>query len=53
MANKSDYLQIRISPEVKELLTNKALLLGMSVSEYVRLLVLEDVRKSLPDGVSL
>ena len=46
-ANKSESLMIRISPEVKAILTQKASALGMSMSEYVRLLILEDARKSL------
>ena len=42
MAAKSDYLHVRISPEVKDILTAKASRLGMTMSEYVRLLILED-----------
>ena len=47
MAAKSESLQIRISPEVKTILTQKASMLGMTMSEYVRLLILEDARKTL------
>ena len=47
MAVKSESLQIRISPEVKEILTQKANTLGMTMSEYVRLLILEDARKAV------
>jgi antitoxin component of RelBE/YafQ-DinJ toxin-antitoxin module len=51
MAAKSESLQIRISPEVKAILTEKAAALGMTMSEYVRLLILEDARKALaPPG---
>ncbi len=42
---KSESLLIRISPEVKSLLERKASKMGMSMSEYVRLLILEDARK--------
>ena len=52
MANKSELLQIRISPEVKAILAEKASLLGMNMSEYARLLILEDVRKSLENDPS-
>lgn len=47
MAKKSELLTIRISPEVKTILEKKAEFLGMTMSEYVRLLILEDARKSL------
>jgi len=47
MAVKSDSLMIRISPEVKTILTEKATALGMTMSEYVRLLILEDARKTV------
>ena len=46
-AKKSESLMIRISPEVKAILTEKATALGMTMSEYVRLLILEDARKVL------
>lgn len=46
-AKKSELLAIRISPEVKAILEEKASVLGMAMSEYVRLLILEDARKSL------
>ena len=52
MAIKSESLQIRISPEVKGILTVKATALGMTMSEYVRLLILEDARKTLSAGAS-
>lgn len=45
MASKTDYLHIRISPEVKALLEKNASKLGMSISEYVRHLILEDVKR--------
>jgi antitoxin component of RelBE/YafQ-DinJ toxin-antitoxin module len=45
MANKTDFLHIRISPEIKELAEKKASKLGMPLSEYVRYLVLEDVKR--------
>jgi len=44
---KSETLMIRISPEVKAILTEKATVLGMTMSEYVRLLILEDARKTM------
>ena len=44
---KNDRLFVRISPEVKELLAQKAAALGMNASEYTRLLILEDVRKDV------
>ena len=44
---KSETLMIRISPQVKEILESKASLLGMNMSEYVRLLIMEDARKTL------
>jgi antitoxin component of RelBE/YafQ-DinJ toxin-antitoxin module len=47
MAAKSEILAIRISPEVKAILAEKAAALGMAMSEYVRLLILEDARKTL------
>ena len=46
-AAKNESLQIRISSEVKEILSHKAAVLGMTMSEYVRLLILEDARKTL------
>lgn len=48
MANKSESLMVRVSPEVKRILSEKASALGMSMSEYARLLILEDARKALP-----
>ena len=45
VAVKNESLMIRISAEVKAILSNKASLLGMTMSEYVRLLILEDARK--------
>ena len=56
MASKSEQLAIRISPEVKAILTSKANALGMTMSEYVRLLILEDARKALatvPDNAGV
>ena len=50
MAVKSESLMIRISPEVKAILTTKASVLGMTMSEYVRLLILEDARKPIKDA---
>lgn len=44
---KSETLMIRISPEVKAILESKASALGMTMSEYVRLLIMEDARKTL------
>ncbi|MDR0906980.1 MAG: hypothetical protein LBN00_12560 [Oscillospiraceae bacterium] len=51
MAAKSESLQIRISPEVKAILAAKAEALGMTMSEYARLLILEDARKALPTAI--
>ena len=48
-AKKSDYLHIRISPQVKELLEKKAERLGLTASEYVRHLILEDARKLIDE----
>lgn len=45
---KSENLVIRISSEVKGLLETRAASFGMTMSEYVRLLILEDVRKGEP-----
>jgi len=45
-SKKSEYLQIRISETIKTALKVKADQTGMNVSEYVRLLILEDVRKT-------
>ena len=42
---KTAFLQIPISSQVKETLVEKAGLLGMSACEYVRTLILEDIRK--------
>lgn len=47
MAKKSELLTLRISPEVKSILESKAEKLGMTMSEYVRLLIMEDARKTL------
>lgn len=44
---KSDTLMVRISPEVKSILERKSSALGMTMSEYVRLLIMEDARKTL------
>jgi len=38
---------IRISPEVKAILIQKSSALGMTMSEYARLLILEDARKPM------
>jgi antitoxin component of RelBE/YafQ-DinJ toxin-antitoxin module len=43
---KSEYLQIRINDTIKAALKVKAEQMSMNVSEYVRLLILEDARKS-------
>jgi antitoxin component of RelBE/YafQ-DinJ toxin-antitoxin module len=45
MPQKSETLIVRISPETKALLAAKAQALGITMSEYVRLLVLEDARE--------
>ena len=37
-------LNIRISPTIKELLEKRAKKLGLSASEYVRMLIMEDTR---------
>lgn len=41
---KNEFLQIRISPQVKEALYERAKAVGMSASEYVRTLIWEDIR---------
>lgn len=41
---KSENLIIRLSSEVKSLLEENSSKVGMSKSEYVRLLILEDAR---------
>lgn len=46
---KTEYLQIRISEEVKSILAKKANMLGLSMSEYARHLILADAKK-LIDG---
>lgn len=43
---KDSLLQIRVSSEFKQLLSKQAGLYGMSLSEYIRFLVLEDSRRS-------
>ena len=43
--NKSSTLQLRLTPEIKELLLSRAASYGMNMSEYVRYLVLEDARR--------
>lgn len=48
-AKKTDYLHIRIAPEIKELLSVKAARLGLTDSEYVRHLIIEDVRKLIDE----
>lgn len=50
MAVKTELLNIRISPEIKAILESKAAALGMTMSEYVRLLILEDARKATPSA---
>ena len=42
---KTTALMVRISPEVKAILEAKAAALGMTMSEYARLLILEDARR--------
>lgn len=37
-------LNVRISPIIKELLEKRAKSLGISASEYVRMLIMEDAR---------
>ena len=46
-AVKSESLMIRISPEVKAILQKNSSALGMTMSEYARLLILEDARKTI------
>ena len=46
MPKKSENLILRISPEVKSILEKKASEIGMTMSEYVRLLILEDARNA-------
>lgn len=43
---KTELLTLRISPEVKALAAQRAAALGLSASEYVRMLILEDVRRA-------
>lgn len=45
---KTETLQVRLSPDIKAILAAKAEALGMTMSEYVRMLILEDARKELP-----
>jgi uncharacterized protein (DUF1778 family) len=45
-AKKTELLQIRISQEIKDILEKKASLLGMSMSEYTRHLILNDAKPS-------
>lgn len=42
---KTETLQLRISSEIKEALQVRAAAMGMSMSEYVRFIVLEEVRR--------
>lgn len=42
---KTELLQLRISPQLKTALHVRAEELGMSVSEYVRYLLAEDIRR--------
>ncbi len=46
-AKKSETLVIRVSPEIKGLLDKRASKLGMNMSEYARMLIVEDARKEL------
>lgn len=39
---KDQFLQIRISPEVKKIASESSKKLGMSISEYIRFLILND-----------
>jgi uncharacterized protein (DUF1778 family) len=45
-------LNIRISHKVKELLDRRAESLGISSSEYVRMLILEDARHMLDEDAA-
>lgn len=47
MVKKTEYLQIRISEEVKNILARKAESLGLSMSEYARHLILADAKLTL------
>lgn len=49
MAKKTEYLQIRISEEVKAILAKKAERLGLSMSEYARHLILADAKSLLEE----
>jgi antitoxin component of RelBE/YafQ-DinJ toxin-antitoxin module len=42
---KSEFLQIRISTEIKSALESKAETLGMTVSDYVRNLIFAAIQK--------
>lgn len=48
--HNSTNLNIRISPQVKKLLEQRSERLGVSASEYVRLLIMEDARHLLDDS---
>ena len=50
---KTEYLQVRISAEVKEILSKKASLLGLSMSEYARHLILADAKMLIDEKDSL
>ena len=45
MANKGQWLHIRIPSETKTLAEAQAAKLGMNLSEYIRYLIIEDSRK--------
>jgi hypothetical protein len=48
-AKKTDYLHIRIAPKIKRLLGVRAERLGLTDSEYVRHLIIEDVRRLIDE----
>jgi len=49
---KTEYLQIRISQEVKDILAIKAARLGMTMSEYARHLILADAKQLIDEQTS-
>ena len=43
MKMKTEFISIRVSPNVKEYLEERAMKLGLSISELIRMLVLKDI----------
>jgi antitoxin component of RelBE/YafQ-DinJ toxin-antitoxin module len=48
MGKKTENLQVRLTPQIKSILEANSKRLGLSMSEYARMLIVEDALKHIP-----